>query len=86
MDEQAPDIRLPDLLDPERQVVSSRGDWVDHNRKDLIPALEGSIAELCAYGQRLWNDANDMRTYLLRHQPDASPATEDPDREAFSRR
>jgi len=25
-----------------------------------------------------------MRTYLLRHQPDASPATEDPDREAFS--
>jgi len=49
--------------------VNSRGDFVDRDRQNLIPALERCLADLCAYGQQLWNDVNAMRTYLLHDQP-----------------
>jgi hypothetical protein len=62
-------VPMPTLLNPDRQVVNSRADFLDHDRRNLIPALERSIADLCAYGQQLWNDVNAMRTYLLHHQP-----------------
>ncbi len=62
-------VPRPTLLNPNRQVVHSRGDFVNRDRQNLIPALERCVAALCAYGQQLWNDVNAMRTSLIRDQP-----------------
>jgi hypothetical protein len=65
-------ISMPELLDPDRMVVSSRGDLVDHDRQRMISGLEQAIRELCTYGQRMWNDLNAMRAYLLESLPPIS--------------
>jgi hypothetical protein len=62
-------VLMPTLLTPDRQVVNSRGDFVDRDRQNLIPALERCVADLCAYSQKLWNDMTAMPTYLLHDQP-----------------
>ncbi len=55
------------------QVVNSRGDVLDHDRQNLIPALERSQGDTCAFGQQLANDMNAMRIHLLHHQPPNHP-------------
>lgn len=60
---------MPTLLSLDRRVVNSGGDFVDRDRENLFPALEGPAADLGAHVQQLWNDMNAMRTYLLHHQP-----------------
>ncbi len=62
-------VLMPTLRNPDRQVVNSRGDFVDRDRQNLIPALERCVADLCAYGRQLGNDMFAMRTHLLHDQP-----------------
>lgn len=65
-------VPMPTLLNPGRQVVNSHGgNFVDHDRQNLKPALERPISDLCAYGQQLWNDGNTMRADLLHRQATA---------------
>ena len=62
-------IGMPELLDPQRLVVTSRSDLIDHDRKRFVSSLEEAVRELCAYSQRMWNDLNSVRTYLVESLP-----------------
>ena len=45
---------MPTLLNQDRQVGNSRGDLLGDDRRNLIAALERSMADLFAHRQRSW--------------------------------
>jgi hypothetical protein len=61
-------IPKPHLLDPDRMLVNSRGDFtVDHETR--ADALDKALNETCAYAQQLWHDLDGIRAYLLNSLP-----------------
>ncbi|MGH8862680.1 MAG: hypothetical protein ACRDVG_15850 [Jatrophihabitantaceae bacterium] len=57
------------MLDPDRLVVNSRGDFTDHDRAELLPPVEAALHESCDYAQRLWHELDAVRAYLLESLP-----------------
>ncbi len=84
------EIPVPHMLDPDRLVVNSRGDFADHDQAEFVPHLENALRESCQYGQRLWHELDAVRAYLLDSLPPAGPSTPDSrvaprDEESWSR-
>ncbi|MDT0261221.1 hypothetical protein [Jatrophihabitans lederbergiae] len=63
------EIRMPNVLDPDRMVSNSRDDMSVHDKAGLSEDLEEALHQSCQYGQQLWRDLDAVRGYLLDSLP-----------------
>lgn len=63
------EIPMPNVLDPDRMVSTSRDDMSVHDKAGLSEDLEQALHQSCTYGQQLWHDLDAVRGYLLDSLP-----------------
>ena len=71
-------IPKPQVLDPDRLLRDDRERQFSKDRRTRADVLEIALHESCAYAQKLWDDLNAMRQYLLDSLPPATYTTAGP--------
>jgi hypothetical protein len=69
-------VPMPQLLDPHRLLSRNRDDMTNEDHRSYAQELADALVETTEYGQQLWRQLDQHRTYLLQMLP---PDPRDPD-------